>query len=55
MREAGADKVLFGTDALFLDPRSAVGRLLTADLTEADKALVASENLSQLLGSRNPQ
>ena len=55
VREAGADKVLFGTDALFLDPRSAVGRLLTADLTEAEQALVASHNLSQLLGRRNPQ
>lgn len=50
--EAGADKVLYGSDALFLDPRTAIGRFLAADLDPADRLQVASGNLARILGDR---
>lgn len=50
--EAGAEKVLYGSDALFLDPRTAVGRLLAADLSPSDRAAVAGGNLTRILGHR---
>ncbi|MGD7732080.1 amidohydrolase family protein [Propionibacteriaceae bacterium G57] len=52
--EAGADKVLFGTDALFLDPRTGVGRFIAADLTDAERAAVGAGNLVRILGARLP-
>lgn len=52
--EAGADKVLYGSDAVFLDPRTAIGRLRTAHLTDRERAQVAGGNLARILGHRLP-
>ncbi|MFC7586191.1 amidohydrolase family protein [Nonomuraea antimicrobica] len=47
---AGAERVLFGSDACFLDLRTGYGRVALAPLTEADRALVQGGNLARLLG-----
>lgn len=49
---AGADKVLFGTDACFLDPRVGLGKVVHARLSPADRDLVLGGNASRLLGRR---
>lgn len=50
--EAGPTKVLYGSDAVFLDPRTAVGRLLAAPMTDTERELVAAGNIARLLGDR---
>lgn len=50
--EAGADKVLYGSDALFLDPRTAIGRFLATELDPTDRRLVAAGTLASILGER---
>lgn len=50
--EAGAESVLFGSDAVFLDPRTAVGRLRATRVSEDDRALLAGGNLARILGPR---
>ncbi|WP_232661297.1 amidohydrolase family protein [Pseudonocardia sp. TRM90224] len=47
---AGADRVVFGSDACFLDLRIGVGRLLLAPLSDAERAAVGHHNLAQVLG-----
>lgn len=49
---AGADKVLFGTDASFLDPRAGLGKVVHARLSEHDRDLVLGGNAVRLLGPR---
>ncbi|WP_049562847.1 amidohydrolase family protein [Nonomuraea sp. SBT364] len=51
---AGAERVVFGTDACFLDMRLGVGRLALAPLTDADRALIQGGNLARLLGKGHP-
>ncbi|PZF82931.1 amidohydrolase family protein [Jiangella anatolica] len=51
---AGADRVLFGTDACFLDPRPGLGKVRLARLSEADRSLVLGGNAVRLLGPRLP-
>ena len=50
VREAGADRVLFGSDTPLMDPRPQIGKIITADISDADKRLVLGDNASRLLG-----
>jgi predicted TIM-barrel fold metal-dependent hydrolase len=49
---AGADRVVFGSDACFLDLRVGLGRVMLAPLTDDDRAAVLGGNLRRLLGAR---
>lgn len=46
---AGAQQVLLGTDMGFFDPRPQVGRIVFADVPEADRRLILGENMRRLL------
>lgn len=50
VREGGADRVLFGSDLPLMDPRSQIGKVITADLSDEDKRRVLGENAKRLLG-----
>lgn len=45
----GADRVMHGTDAVLIEPRLAVGRVLGAELSDADRALVLAGNARRVL------
>ncbi|MCK2218550.1 amidohydrolase family protein [Actinomadura sp. ATCC 31491] len=45
----GADRVVYGSDACFLDLRIGFGRVALAPLTDADRALVLGGNLARVL------
>jgi Predicted metal-dependent hydrolase of the TIM-barrel fold len=49
-REMGADKVLFGTDHPFLDPRPTLGRVALAEISDEDKSKIFGRNMARLLG-----
>lgn len=49
---AGAEKVLFGTDAVFLDPRVGLGKVRHARISVPDRDLVLGGNAARLLGDR---
>lgn len=49
---AGADRVLYGSDACFLDLRVGLGRVVLAPLAEGERALVLGGNLARVLGPR---
>ncbi|MSS72165.1 MAG: amidohydrolase [Candidatus Latescibacteria bacterium] len=46
---AGADRVLYGSDLPLIEPRVHVGRVMTADLSEADRRKVLGENVARIL------
>ena len=46
---AGAERVLFGSDQPLMDPRVQLGKILTADITDAQKRLVIGGNALRLL------
>jgi uncharacterized protein len=46
---AGADRVLFGSDMPLMDPRCQLGKIITADISDADKRLVLGANARRLL------
>ncbi len=46
----GAERILFGTDTPLLDPHAQLARVIGADLTDSDRALILGENLARLLG-----
>jgi len=50
VREAGADRVLFGSDTPLMDPRAQIGKIITADLTDEEKRMVLGGNAIRLLG-----
>lgn len=52
VRGAGVDKVLFGSDAIFLDQRYALGVALNAPLTEHERRAVLHDNADRLLRRR---
>jgi len=48
--EAGAEKVVWGSDAVFLNMAQQIGRVLGADIPDQDKSKLLSENAKRLLG-----
>jgi len=50
VNEAGADRVLFGTDMPLLDPRSQLGKIITARISDEAKQKVLGGNARRLLG-----
>ncbi len=50
VRIAGADRMLFGTDMALLDARHALGKIVTADISHADKRQILGLNAIELLG-----
>ncbi|WP_308798587.1 amidohydrolase family protein [Agromyces silvae] len=49
VHRAGAEKVVFGTDAVFLDPRIGLGKVMGARLTEPERTLVLGGNARRIL------
>jgi predicted TIM-barrel fold metal-dependent hydrolase len=50
VNEAGADRVLFGSDMPLLDPRPQLGKIITAQIPPEAKRKILSENARALLG-----
>jgi hypothetical protein len=44
VREVGSERVLFGTDSPFLDPRPQVGRVALAEISEQDRVNIFGAN-----------
>jgi len=51
----GAGRVVFGSDACFLDLRVGLGRVVLAPLADDDRAAVLGGTLRQVLGARWPR
>ena len=49
VEEAGAERVLFGSDVPLMDPRAQLGKILTADISDDDKRLILGGNARRLL------
>ncbi len=50
VNEAGADRVLFGSDIALMDSRPQLGKIITADISDEAKRLVCGGNAARLLG-----
>ena len=48
--EAGAERILFGSDAPLMDPRSQLGKIITADIDEDTKRMILGMNAQRILG-----
>ena len=55
VKEAGAKKVLFGSDIPFMDPRPNLGRVLLARVSDPDKERILGLNLKELLEAPRPR
>ncbi|MBM3265425.1 MAG: amidohydrolase [candidate division Zixibacteria bacterium] len=49
VNEAGADRVLFGSDIPLMDPRPQIGKIVTARISDEAKRLVLGANAARLL------
>jgi predicted TIM-barrel fold metal-dependent hydrolase len=49
VNEAGADRVIFGSDIPLMDPRAQLGKIITAVISDAAKRQIISENARRLL------
>jgi predicted TIM-barrel fold metal-dependent hydrolase len=49
VNEAGAERVLLGTDMPLLDPRAQLGKIITAHISEDAKRKILGENARRLL------
>jgi predicted TIM-barrel fold metal-dependent hydrolase len=49
VREAGSERMLFGTDLPWFDPHQAVGALLSADISDDDRHNICHRNAERLL------
>ncbi len=47
--QIGAERILFGSDLNWIDPRTTIGRVLDADISLEEKRLILGENARQLL------
>jgi predicted TIM-barrel fold metal-dependent hydrolase len=47
--EAGADRVLFGSDTPLMDPRCQIGKIITAAIDDTAKRMILGENAQRLL------
>lgn len=52
VKEAGARKVLFGSDIPFMDPRGNLGRVAFARIPDGDKERILGTNIKGLIGAR---
>ncbi|CAN5726430.1 amidohydrolase family protein [soil metagenome] len=50
VNEAGADRVLYGSDMPLMDPRSQIGKIITADISDSAKRQILGSNARRLLG-----
>lgn len=50
VRRVSAERILFGTDSPFLDPRPQVGRVLLARISDDEKRLIFGLNARRLFG-----
>jgi predicted TIM-barrel fold metal-dependent hydrolase len=48
--EVGADRVLYGSDVPFLSPVPQVGKIVHADIGEAEKRMILGQNAARLFG-----
>ena len=46
---AGASRILYGSDMPLMDPRSQLGKIITAPISDAAKRLIVGENARRLL------
>jgi hypothetical protein len=49
VRELGTDQVVYGSDFPFIDLRMSLGRVVFADLTDAERAAVMGGTMLRLL------
>lgn len=49
VNEAGADRVLYGSDMPLMDPRSQMGKIITAQIPDAAKRQILGRNAQKLL------
>ena len=49
---AGSERIVFGSDYPFVGVRYAVGVILTADITDADRQNILCRNACRILGER---
>lgn len=49
VNEAGADRVLYGSDMPLMDPRPQIGKIITAQISDEAKRLVLGGNAQRLL------
>ena len=50
VRRVGAERIIWGTDNPFIDPRPGLGRMLMARLTDDDKRLIMGLNAKRVFG-----
>ncbi len=48
VQRLGADRILYGSDSPFIDPRPSLGRLLCADISDCDKRKILGLNAKRL-------
>jgi predicted TIM-barrel fold metal-dependent hydrolase len=48
VKQVGAQRILFGSDLNWIDPRSHLGRIYDADITPEEKELILGENARRL-------
>jgi len=49
VKEVGAERILFGTDNPFIDPRPQIGRHCLADITDSERELIMGGNVRKYI------